>query len=247
MIHLGHTRSANRHDHLLQTPDTFVRTPMPGITGGAAIVHCSPAGGAAFTQYTVELEPRGILRDSGRPGLQRFVYIVSGTVNLSPGAIHRPLSAGAFAYLPPETGHAFTATAPTVLQVIEKPWNDLPGAPTPRPFIGSESDVPGTLLGGDEGLIVRALMPPGLGPDFAVNTMTYAPGASLAQVEVHVMEHGCIMLEGGGIYRLSEHWYPVAAGDFLWMGPFCPQWFGALGKTPAKYLIYKDFNRHPMS
>ncbi|MGA2216152.1 MAG: (S)-ureidoglycine aminohydrolase, partial [Bryobacteraceae bacterium] len=28
-----------------------------------------------------------------------------------------------------------------------------------------------------------------------------------------------------------------------WMAPFCPQWFGALGKTPAKYLIYKDWNR----
>jgi hypothetical protein len=23
------------------------------------------------------------------------------------------------------------------------------------------------------------------------------------------------------------------------MRAFCPQWFGALGKTPAKYLIYK--------
>ena len=38
---------------------------------------------------------------------------------------------------------------------------------------------------------------------------------------------------------------PTTAGDFIWMGPYCPQWFGALGKTPAKYLIYKDWNRHP--
>ena len=30
------------------------------------------------------------------------------------------------------------------------------------------------------------------------------------------------------------------------MGPYCPQWFGAIGKRPAKYLIYKDFNRHPL-
>jgi (S)-ureidoglycine aminohydrolase len=29
------------------------------------------------------------------------------------------------------------------------------------------------------------------------------------------------------------------------MAPYCPQWFGALGKTPAKYLIYKDWNRQP--
>ena len=247
MNHLGHTRSANCHDHLLHTPDAFIRTPLPGLTGGVAIVHCSPAGGAAFTQYTVELEARGVLRDSGRAGLQRFVYVVSGTVNLSPGAIHRPLMPGGFAYLPANTPHAFTAGSAAVLQVIEKPWNELPGGLMPRMVIGNEGEVAGVPLGGDDGVMVRALMPGGPEPDFAVNTMTYAPGASLGQVEVHVMEHGCVMLDGGGIYRLSERWYPVGAGDFIWMGPYCPQWFGALGKGPAKYLIYKDFNRHPMS
>jgi len=52
-----------------------------------------------------------------------------------------------------------------------------------------------------------------------------------------------VMLAGGGIYRLGEAWYPVQAGDFIWMAPYCPQWFGALGKSPAKYLIYKDWDR----
>ncbi len=65
-------------------------------------------------------------------------------------------------------------------------------------------------------------------------------------VEIHVMEHGLLMLEGGGIYRLGDHWYPTTAGDFIWMASFCPQWFGAIGKQPAKYLIYKDWNRHPL-
>ncbi len=79
--------------------------------------------------------------------------------------------------------------------------------------------------------------------DFAVNTMTYDPGAALSMVEIHVMEHGLLMLEGGGIYKLSDSWYPVEAGDFIWMAPYCPQWFGALGKRPAKYLIYKDWRQ----
>ena len=89
-------------------------------------------------------------------------------------------------------------------------------------------------------------MPDGPAWDFAVNTMTYAPGAALSQVEIHVMEHGLLMLEGGGIYRLGDHWYPVTTGDFIWMAPYCSQWFGAIGKTPAKYLIYKDWYRHPL-
>ena len=29
----------------------------------------------------------------------------------------------------------------------------------------------------------------------------------------------------------------------IWMASYCPQWFGALGKTPARYLYYKDIHR----
>ena len=100
-------------------------------------------------------------------------------------------------------------------------------------------------LMGDECVQVRPLLPSCPAYDFAVNTMTFQPGAALSQVEMHVMEHGLLMLDGGGIYRLGEKWYPVKAGDFIWMAPFCPQWFGAIGKSPARYLIYKDWNRHP--
>ena len=109
-----------------------------------------------------------------------------------------------------------------------------------------ESASPATFLGGDAWLEVRALIPDDPAFDFRVNTMTYQPGASLPAVESHVMEHGLLMLEGAGIYRLGDSWHPVAAGDFIWMAPYCPQWFGALGKQPAKYLIYKDWDRHPL-
>jgi (S)-ureidoglycine aminohydrolase len=112
--------------------------------------------------------------------------------------------------------------------------------------VGHEDNVASVALMGDEDLQVRGLLPDSPSFDFAVNTMTYQPGAALALVEIHVMEHGLLMLEGGGIYRLGDNWYPVTAGDFIWMAPFCPQWFGALGKQPAKYLIYKDWNRHPI-
>jgi len=131
--------------------------------------------------------------------------------------------------------------------VIEKPYEPLEGAPAPALLIRHEDNATPTALMGDEDLQVRGLLPDDPSFDFAVNTMTYQPGAALAMVEVHVMEHGLLMLEGGGIYRLGDAWYPVTAGDFIWMAPFCPQWFGALGKRPAKYLIYKDWNRHPIA
>ena len=123
------------------------------------------------------------------------------------------------------------------------PGGDPPHAITPAIVISNESSIAEVPLMGDSSLRVRSLMPNTDEYDFAVNTMTYDPGAGLSMVEVHVMEHGLLMLEGGGIYRLGDSWYPVEAGDFIWMAPYCPQWFGALGKQPAKYLIYKDWNR----
>lgn len=243
MHSLGQTRSANRRSHLLLTPDTFVRIPLPGIERGSAIVHVSPAVGAAFTQYTVELDAEGTLAPAT---FQRFVYVISGSADLSTESSFQSLAAGGYAYLPSGSPHVITARTAARLAVIEKPYEPLSDIAAPGPLTGIEADAASAPLLGDNHLQVRTLLPGEPAFDFAVNTMTYQPGASLSMVEIHVMEHGLLMLEGGGIYRLGDAWYPVAAGDFIWMAPYCPQWFGALGKQPAKYLIYKDWNRHPL-
>ena len=52
--------------------------------------------------------------------------------------------------------------------------------------------------------------------------MTYQPGAALPSVEMHVMEHGLLMLDGGGIYRLGDAWYPVAGGRLHLDGAVLP-------------------------
>jgi (S)-ureidoglycine aminohydrolase len=246
MHSLGQTRSVHHRDHLLHTPDTFVRTPLPGLTGGMAIVHIAPAAGAAFTQMTVELDPKGTLTEGPT---QRFLYVLEGKLTLTVEGsrkLHK-LSAGGYAYIPTEHTHTLTALTRARVVVIDKPFQPLEGEPNPTFIIGREPSLPSVALNGDPNLQVRSLLPPSFALDFAVNTMTYAPGASLSQVEVHYMEHGLLMLEGGGIYRLSDHWYPTTAGDFIWMAPYCPQWFGAIGTKPAKYLIYKDFNRHTLT
>ena len=40
--------------------------------------------------------------------------------------------------------------------------------------------------------------------------------------------------------RLGNDWLPVQSGDAIWMAPFVPQWYAALGKQETRYLIYKD-------
>ena len=220
----------------MQTPDTFVRTPLPGMRNAMAIVHAAPARGAQFTQYTAEFTEGGSLAPGAE---QRFVYVLEGELQLDAVA----LKADEYAYLPAGSDTTIEARAAARAAVIEKPYIPLPGVDAPGFFKGNESAIAPAALNGDEWLQVRSLIPADPAFDFAVNTMEYQPGAALPMVEIHVMEHGLLMLAGGGIYRLGNSWYPVTAGDFIWMAPYCPQWFGALGKTPAKYLIYKDWNR----
>lgn len=52
--------------------------------------------------------------------------------------------------------------------------------------------------------------------------------------------------QGQGIYRLGDRWIPVQAGDVVWMAPFVPQWYAALGKENTRYLLYKDVGLDPL-
>jgi (S)-ureidoglycine aminohydrolase len=209
-----------------------------------AVVHAGSALGAAFTQYTAEFVVGGEL---GGTTAQRFLYVIDGEINLEVGGKKTQLKSRAYAYIPEGTSHSLVSTTASRVVVIEKHYKTVAEVEPPRAIISSEDNIASHALNDDPDLQVKCLLPDEMSFDFAVNTMVYNPGAALSQVEIHVMEHGLIMLEGGGIYRLGDSWYPVTAGDFIWMGPWCPQWFGAIGKVPAKYLIYKDWNRHPLN
>jgi (S)-ureidoglycine aminohydrolase len=240
---LGETRSSQRSSHLLLTPDTFVRAALPGMQKCNAIVHVGPALGAAFTQYTAEFESGGEL---GGTDAQRFLYVLEGSVKVEAEGKSHQLAARGYAYFPEGSQHRVVATQTSRVSVVEKAYLPLDSVKRPSAILSSEDKVESHALGDDPDLQVKCLIPDTMNFDFAVNTMVYQPGAALSMVEMHVMEHGLLMLEGGGIYRLGDSWYPVTAGDFIWMGPWCAQWFGAIGKVPAKYLIYKDWNRHPL-
>src|SRR4030095_16912751 len=127
------TRSANQHDHPLQTPTRFVRAPLPGMRNATAIVHTSPAGGSAFVQYTAEFERGGVLAACGD---QRFVYVIEGRRGTAPSVLEQ----AAFAYIPSgqATGVCSDGTARAV--IIEKPYQPLAGVDGPALLTGRETD-----------------------------------------------------------------------------------------------------------
>ncbi|AOS44291.1 hypothetical protein Verru16b_01352 [Lacunisphaera limnophila] len=239
----GHTRAHIGPRHALLTPHNHVNSAVPGITGATSVILINPALGAKFAQLQVTFTHEGRAAQPASD-LQTFGYVMSGGGALTVGKDKAKVGPGGYFYVP--AGQSWSLTAPkagTQLTLFQKKYAPLPGVATPAAIIGDVASVKGTPFLGDPAANLQVLLPDLPAFDMAVNVFAYQPGGHLPFVEVHVMEHGLLMLGGQGVYRLEDSWYPVEKGDVIWMGPYCPQWFVAMGKTPASYLYYKDVNR----
>jgi (S)-ureidoglycine aminohydrolase len=242
----GTTRSRIRSTHALIAPDSFVRSDLPGWERSQGIILIAPRMGAQFVQYLALIEPGGIAGPAP-PGVERVIYVLDGELALRlPDGVERILGAGGFAYCPPDVLLSSRALTSCRLNLFEKRYVPRPGQRAPGPLCGHEWEVEGVPFLGDPAAVLKTLLPGDPAFDLAVNVFTFEPGATLPMVEVHVMEHGLLMLEGQGVYRLGDDWSPVRQGDVIWMAPYCPQWFVAMGRGVARYLYYKDVNRDPL-
>ncbi len=243
----GITRSRLTRTHAFITPGNHLQAPLAGWTDTQGVILISPPMGARFTQFVALMDAGAT---AGRPlaGIERFVFVEEGQASLQVHGTTHEMNPGGYAYLPPDTVHALYSQVGCRLTLFERRFLPLTGSETaPEVVISMEQAVPGDPLFGDEGVMVQPLLPLTPEYDMAVNLLTFVPGATLPLVEVHVMEHGLLMLQGQGIYRLNDDWYTTLAGDVIWMASHCPQWFAAVGKVSARYLLYKDVGRDPLA
>ena len=238
---LGLTRNVIRPRYALITPDGLVPSVLPGWSATTGYVILSSAMGAGITQLLLKLEPGSEGKVQTGPD-EWFLYLIAGSGTLD----DENLPTGSYAWIPPDQSFFFRATAPgTRLLVFRKAYEPLEGHPPGLRLTGHPDKIPAVPFLGDPHARLQTLLPDHPSADMAVNLFTYDPGATLPFVETHVMEHGMLFLEGGGVYRLGDDWHPVTAGDALWIAPYCPQWFIAAGPGPARYIYYKDINRSP--
>ncbi len=239
----GHTRAHVGARHALITPGNHVYSSLPGVTGATAVVLVSPAMGAKVAQTLLTFQSGGAARIPASE-TQTFGYVMEGGANVAVGSRKRRLKAGGFFFCP--AGSDWSLALPkkgTQVTLFQKTYAALSGVRPPKAILGDQSRVKGTPFLGDPAANLQVLLPDEPAFDMAVNLFAYQPGGHLPFVEVHIMEHGLVMLSGAGVYRLEDSWYPVKAGDAIWMAPYCAQWFVAMGKAPARYLYYKDVNR----
>jgi len=239
----GHTRAHVGARHALITPANHVNSVIPGVTGATVVVLVSPAMGAAVTQTQITFQAGGAAHVLASD-VQTFGYVMAGGAAATVAGVKSKLAAGGFFFCPAGSDWALTAPKKgTQVTLFQKKYAPIAGVAVPAPIIGNEAQVKGVPFLGDPAANLQVLLPDEIAFDLAVNIFAYQPGGHLPFVEIHLMEHGLVMLSGAGVYRLEEAWYPVQAGDAIWMAPYCAQWFVAMGKVPARYLYYKDVNR----
>ena len=243
----GITRTVVKSRYALITPDGFVPSVLPGWISAVAVVNIAPVmGGPRFAQLQVTLAPDGEGRVNTGAN-QHLYYVMDGAGHIAIQGKNHPLESGSYAYVPPEKEIKVTSGGSGMkLLIFQKSYQPLEGLAAPKAFIGHEREVKGEPFLGNPDARLQVLLPDDLRFDMAVNIFTYQPGATLPFVETHIMEHGLLMLRGGGLYRLDADEHEVRAGDVIWMGSYCPQWFIAKGMTPASYIYYKDVNRDPI-
>ncbi|QEZ44361.1 (S)-ureidoglycine aminohydrolase [Cupriavidus oxalaticus] len=241
----AHHRAAVTTHYAVMPPEGILESRIPGIEKTTISVQATPGLGAKFAQLLLQIQGGGGMTAVRNDGMQAFFYVVSGNVSLELEGKTHELKAGSFAYAPAGTGvRVYNPGADEARVVwIKKPYERLDGVEAPAALISHEQDVE-KVNKHTKGRTWQHLLPdenPAF--DFAINILSFEPGNYFPMVETHVMEHGLYMLEGQGMYLLQNDWHECWAEDFIYMAPFCPQFFYATGWSKATYLLYKNVNR----
>ena len=241
--HTGVTRSAIHRDHALICPESHVPILFPAWQNCETVVMISPEMGAKFSQMLIRCQPGAHLAPL-KSAEQMFILVQAGRINLTVNGAAQDIATDEFVYLPAHCDWQIASDEAELL-VFSKPY--VAGELPPPEFLHKRlSDVPAEPFLGDPSALLQVLLPDDPAFDWGINLFEFAPGGTLPQVECHFMEHGLFLLQGQGVYRLGENWYPVQQGDAIWMGPYLLQWYAATGKTNSRYIYYKEMNRAPI-
>jgi len=236
------SRVVVERNYAILPPEGIPESALPAWRDTAARVLCAPAMGAEFAMYLLDVKAGGGTRHALESDIQCFFYVIEGDATLTRGSDVSALAAGGYAYLVPGAEVSLASRAGARVIWLKKVYEPLAGV-TPRDIVGNETQLPGEPFMEIAELLLKKLLPDEPGFDMAMNIFTFPPGFSLPITETHVMEHGLYMLKGQGLYFLGDTWREVKAGDFIWMGPYCPQSFYATSSEPARYIYYKNVNR----
>ncbi len=220
---------------------------LPHFNGVLAQVLATPQHGAQFVEHELLVEANGGTSNPREESFEQFFFVLEGELKFSLDGKASKMVQGGFAWLPPQQTYAFSNLGDSMSRVIwiRRRYEQVDGIGIPDAIIAHESDVPAFPT---DTYMEQHLTPyEQLGFDMGINLQTFDPGVYFSFVEAHVMEHGLYMLSGRGLYWLNHDLIEVQKDDFIYMAPYCPQFFYSTGWEKSAYLLYKDVNRDYVS
>ncbi len=216
---------------------------LPRFQGVLAQVLATPQSGAKFVEYELEIATGGGTTLPIDEELEQFFYLIDGELSLNTGGRTHKMVPGGFFWLPPHTPYEINNAGDRDAQAlwIRRQYIEVQGVKIPDPIVANERDVSAEPV---DTYMEQHLTPyEQLSFDLGINIQVFDPGVYFSFVESHIMEHGLYMLNGQGVYWLNNDFMEVQKDDFIYMAPFCPQFFYATGWDKSAYLLYKDVNR----
>ncbi|HEY3313581.1 MAG TPA: (S)-ureidoglycine aminohydrolase [Anaerolineales bacterium] len=216
---------------------------LPGFEGILAQVLSTPQHGAKFVEHELLLEPNGKTTKTRQEEFEQFFYVLEGEVKFElEGKTHKMVE-GNYAWLPPQAAYGLHNQSDALSRMvwIRRRYVQAEGIAIPAAILAHESDVRADPT---DTYMEQHLTPyEQLGFDMGINMQVFDPGVYFSMVEAHVMEHGLYMVKGRGLYWLNHDLIEVQKDDYIYMAPFCPQFFYSTGWEKSAYLLYKDVNR----
>lgn len=223
--------------------DNRVFSTIPGFRGVQAQVLATPQLGARFVQHELFFHPGGHTTNPIDEDFEQFFFVQRGSVTLDLCGKKYLLKEGGFSWLPPLMRFELDNPEGDLAKVIwiRRRYKPSLEVSIPSPIIANERDVPAA----PTDTYMEQHLTPYEDPafDMGINLQVFDPGVYFSFVETHIMEHGLYMTKGRGMYWLNRDFIEVKESDFIYMAPFCPQFFYATGWTKSAYLLYKDVNR----
>jgi (S)-ureidoglycine aminohydrolase len=209
-------------------------------------VFVTPKLGADYVMSEVVIRPGGGTVKPFNNRLEHFLFMTEGKLELKLEGSERQLGSGSFAWIPPDTAFEYINRAKEKCRLVwfRRRYIPLDQVAIPGPLFKNEADIPAVPevdLNPEKQLIPYTN--PGI--DMAFNLIVLQPGAYYGLVETHAWEHAMYMLEGEGILFLNGKPLHIKEKDFIYIAPYCPEWFCALGmdNKPVRFLLYWDCNR----
>lgn len=239
------SRAVVTPNYAVMPPEGILASYLPGFSSTTVRIQAAPQLGAKFAQMLLEIAPGGGTTSVRNDGLEHVFYLLSGQITLTINGHGHDLAAGGYAFVPVGSSYEIASTDGTESRLIwiKRPYEPI-DLPMPEPIVGERNELPHRTEEAEPGRYWQHLLPTDdLAFDMHVNILSFQPGVYFPYVETHIMEHGLYMLEGQMAYMLDGDLHEVEADDFIWMGPYCPQFCIASGRGESAYLLYKDVNR----